>query len=199
MNCTLTSAAVWVGGWVGGGRREREVGRVVILPPPPFEALSRPGSPFPARLFPNSCHRRDPTVAARGVQDVIVVGRNFRGTTCTRKGTRGPPVLQVCVCVCVCVCSLGVPSGGPELDSGVVLSLFHVVPLYAPGLPPPLSTAHPGLLRTAQAGRVLGACPSQCRLAVPVPVPAPDACSAVGRTLAWCRIGCWPQLPFPTP
>ena len=96
MNCTLTSAAVWVGGWVGG-RREREVGRVVILPPPPFEALSRPGSPFPARLFPNSCHRRDPTVAARGVQDVIVVGRNFRGTTCTRKGTRGPPVLQVCV------------------------------------------------------------------------------------------------------
>jgi len=80
---------------------------------------------------PNSCHRRDPTVAARGVQDVIVVGRNFRGTTCTRKGTRGPPVLQVCVC------SLGVPSGGPVLDSGVVLSLFHVVPLYAPGLPPP--------------------------------------------------------------
>ena len=108
MNCTLTSAAVWVGGWVGG-RREREVGRVVILPPPPFEALSRPGSPFPARLFPNSCHRRDPTVAARGVQDVIVVGRNFRGTTCTRKGTRGPPVLQVCVCV-VLACPQAAPS-----------------------------------------------------------------------------------------
>jgi hypothetical protein len=192
MNCTLTSAAVWVSG--GGGDVRGRWAEWSSCPPPPFEALSRPGSPFPARLFPNSCHRRDPTVAARGVQDVIVVGRNFRGTTCTRKGTRGPPVLQVCVCVC----GLGVPSGGPELDSGVVLSLFHVVPLYAPGLPP-LSTAHPGLLRTAQAGRVLGACPSQCRLAVPVPVPVPDACSAVGRTLAWCRIGCWPQLPFPTP
>ena len=98
MNCTLTSAAVWVGGWVGG-RREREVGRVVTLPPPPLKLFQGLVSLSPLASPPNSCHRRDPTVAARGVQDVIVVGRNFRGTTCTRKGTRGPPVLQVCVCV----------------------------------------------------------------------------------------------------
>jgi hypothetical protein len=111
------------------------VGRVVTLPPPPLKLFQGLVSLSPLASPPNSCHRRDPTVAARGVQDVIVVGRNFRGTTCTRKGTRGPPVLQVCVC------SLGVPSGGPELDSGVVLSLFHVVPLYAPGLPPPLHSA----------------------------------------------------------
>ena len=104
---------------------------VILPPPPPLKLFQGLVSLSPLASPPNSCHRRDPTVAARGVQDVIVVGRNFRGTTCTRKGTRGPPVLQVCVC------SLGVPSGGPELDSGVVLSLFHVVPLYAPGLPPP--------------------------------------------------------------
>ena len=163
------------------------------LCPPPFEALSRPGSPFPARLFPNSCHRRDPTVAARGVQDVIVVGRNFRGTTCTRKGTRGPPVLQVCVCV-VLACPQAAPSWTRAWCCRCSMSC-RCTRLASP----PLSTAHPGLLRTAQAGRVLGACPSQCRLAVPVPVPVPDACSAIGRTLAWCRIGCWPQLPFPTP
>ena len=88
------------------------------------------------------------------------------------------------------------PSGGPELDSGVVLSLFHVVPLYAPGLPPPSPQ------------RILDYFEQRRR--VVYLVRAPRSVVWLFRflfltpavplgTLAGCRIGCWPQLPFPTP
>ena len=107
---------------------------MVILPPPPLELFQG--------LVPLSPLASSPTLATvvtpRWRPGVCRTSSLWVGTFVARRAPARAPVGRPCCrCVCVCVCGLGVPSGGPELDSGVVLSLFHVVPLYAPGLPPP--------------------------------------------------------------